>query len=234
MRHGGSQQVLRTPPRACAVESVRTFPRVSRLHVHGQGVAERRHTILACVARPLARSDSCSVCPIWAIGTTSCRCSTRGRTSFAAPGTRTTGNSAGDFAITTGPGWSGRFPPKVTRIDAPTNMAWLIGRTETRGHSDYTAVRRIQERYALRDLDSWGSDYRPPNRRCVGPWVDALTPPVTQVAEWMPQRSSRGSMCSWQAIRPLPPMRMPWRAFLPWGFDLACRSTRTRSRQHSV
>ena len=99
---------------------------------------------------------------------------------FAAPGTRTTGNVAGDFAIT-GPGWSGRLPPKVTRIVAPTNMAWLLGRTETRGQSDYTAVRRIQERYSLRDLNSWGSGYRPPHRQCVGPWVDALTPPVTQV-----------------------------------------------------
>jgi len=99
----------------------------------------------------------------------------------AAPGTRTTGNSAGDFAIA-GPGWSGRLPPKVTRIDAPTNMAWLVGRTETRGHSDYTAVRRIQERYGLRELDSLGRGYRPPNRQSVGPWVDALTPPATQVA----------------------------------------------------
>lgn len=101
---------------------------------------------------------------------------------FAAPGTRTTGNIAGDFAIT-GPGWSGRLPPKVTRIVAPTNMAWLIGRTETRGQSDYTAVHRIQERYTLRDLDSWGRGYRPPDRRCVGPWVDAITPPVMQVAK---------------------------------------------------
>ena len=100
---------------------------------------------------------------------------------FAAPGTRTTGNSAGDFAIT-GPGWSGRLPPKTTRIAAPTNTAWLIGRTETRGQSDYTAVHKIQERYCLRDLDSWGNGYRPPNRRCVGPWVDAITPPVMQVA----------------------------------------------------
>ena len=86
---------------------------------------------------------------------------------FAAPGTRTTGNIAGDFAIT-GPGWSGRLPPKVTRIVAPTNMAWLIGRTETRGQSDYTAVHRIQERYTLRDLDSWGRGYRPQTAGALG------------------------------------------------------------------
>jgi hypothetical protein len=61
-------------------------------------------------------------------------------------------------------------------------MAWLIGRTETRGQSDYAAVHRIQERYSLRDLDSWGSGYRLTNRQPVGPWVDAVTPPARQVA----------------------------------------------------
>ena len=58
---------------------------------------------------------------------------------FASPGTRTTGNNKGDFAIV-GPGWSGQLPSNVKEIKSPTNMAWLVGRTQTNGASDYATV----------------------------------------------------------------------------------------------
>ena len=51
---------------------------------------------------------------------------------FASPGTRTTGNGKGDFAIT-GPSWKGQLPEGVKEIKSPTNMVWLIGRTQTNG-----------------------------------------------------------------------------------------------------
>ena len=51
---------------------------------------------------------------------------------FASPGKRTTGTKPGHFAIT-GPGWSGTLPGGVTELKSPTNMVWIIGRTQTNG-----------------------------------------------------------------------------------------------------
>src|SRR5262245_21929707 len=65
---------------------------------------------------------------------------------FASPGTRTTGNGKGDFAIV-GPGWKGRLPEGVKEIKSPTNLVWLIGRTQTNGKDDYAAVHAIQKQY---------------------------------------------------------------------------------------
>ena len=59
---------------------------------------------------------------------------------FADPGTRTTGTSAGDFAIA-GPGWQGELPPGVELLRSSTNMVWLVGRTYCAGTpEDYAAV----------------------------------------------------------------------------------------------
>jgi hypothetical protein len=63
---------------------------------------------------------------------------------FADPGKRTTGTSEAWFAIV-GPGWHGQLPPNVTtRIDAPTNQVWLLGRTQTDGARDYDNVHAFQ------------------------------------------------------------------------------------------
>jgi hypothetical protein len=48
---------------------------------------------------------------------------------FASPGMRTTGTGPHDFAII-GPAWQGTLTAGLERIDAPTNLAWLIGRTQ--------------------------------------------------------------------------------------------------------
>ncbi|HEU0179605.1 MAG TPA: DUF1254 domain-containing protein [Blastocatellia bacterium] len=101
---------------------------------------------------------------------------------FASPGTRTTGNSRGDFAIV-GPQWKGKLPTNVKEIKSPTNMAWLIGRTRTNGKEDYAAVRAIQDQYKLTPLGAWGKDYNPPDNAPVAPGIDVKTPPVEQVAK---------------------------------------------------
>src|SRR5690242_10505272 len=42
---------------------------------------------------------------------------------FASPGTRTTGNGKGDFAIV-GPWWRGSLPPGMRALHSPTRYAW--------------------------------------------------------------------------------------------------------------
>ena len=77
---------------------------------------------------------------------------------FASPGKRTTGTEANDFAIT-GPSWDGTLPEGVTEIKAPTEMVWIIGRTQTNGVEDYDAVNAIQYEYSLTPLSSFGESY---------------------------------------------------------------------------
>ncbi len=98
---------------------------------------------------------------------------------FASPGKRTTGTKAGNFAIT-GPGWSGTLPKGVIEIKAPTNMAWIIGRTQTDGPADYPAVHKIQNGLKLTPLSAFGKPYTPPPGK-VDPNFDMKTPPVDQL-----------------------------------------------------
>lgn len=74
---------------------------------------------------------------------------------FAVPGTRTTGNKAGNFAII-GPRWKGALPSGVTSFRSPTNMVWLLGRIQTNTASDYTTVRTLQDEFRLTPLSVWG------------------------------------------------------------------------------
>lgn len=98
---------------------------------------------------------------------------------FASPGKRTTGTKAGTFAIT-GPGWTGALPKGVTEIKAPTNMVWIIGRTQTDGPADYPAVHKIQNGFRLTPLSAFGKPYTPPPGK-VDPNFDMKTPPVDQL-----------------------------------------------------
>jgi hypothetical protein len=100
---------------------------------------------------------------------------------FASPGTRTTGSGKGDFAIV-GPGWSGQLPSGVKEIKSPTNMLWVVGRTQTNGPSDYAAVHKIQDQYKLTPLSAWGKPFTPPGPAPIPPGLDVKTPPVQQVA----------------------------------------------------
>ncbi len=98
---------------------------------------------------------------------------------FASPGKRTTGTKVGNFAIT-GPGWTGTLPAGVTELKSPTNMVWLIGRTQTNGPKDYAAVHKIQDGFKLTPLSSFGKPYTPPEGT-VDPNADMKTAPVDQL-----------------------------------------------------
>jgi len=95
---------------------------------------------------------------------------------FASPGWRTTGTQAANFLITP-PGWSGTVPSGMTRIEAPTPIVWIIGRTKTDGPSDYDAVHKIQAGYKVTPLSQ---NYSPP-KVTIDPSVDMKTPPKVQV-----------------------------------------------------
>src|SRR5213075_2211822 len=102
---------------------------------------------------------------------------------IASPGTRTTGNGKGAFAII-GPRWQGELPTTVRAILAPTDMLWVIGRTYSAGKNDYEAVHAIQRQYELAPLSRWGSSNGPqgdgvPARAPV----DRNIPPVVQVGK---------------------------------------------------
>ena len=98
---------------------------------------------------------------------------------FASPGKRTTGTKAGHFAVT-GPGWSGELPKGVQEIKSPTDMVWIIGRTQTNGPKDSAAVHKIQDGYKLTPLSAFGKPYKAPEGT-LDPNVDMKTPPVVQL-----------------------------------------------------
>ncbi len=99
---------------------------------------------------------------------------------IASPGKRTTGTQAGNYAIV-GPNWQGELPEGVVEIKSPTEIAWIIGRTQTNGEEDYEIVHRLQAHYKLIPLSSWGTEYIPPNPVPVDPDQDMETPPMVQV-----------------------------------------------------
>jgi hypothetical protein len=98
---------------------------------------------------------------------------------FASPGKRTTGTKAGLFVIT-GPNFQGELPADLERIESPTDLVWIIGRTQTDGPADYQAVHAIQDGYGLMPLSALGRAYAPP-LATVDPAIDTKTPPVEQL-----------------------------------------------------
>ncbi len=112
---------------------------------------------------------------------------------FAAPGTRTTGSSAQDFAIV-GPDWNGQLPRPIKVFKSPTNMVWIIGRTQLK--TDYppdgncsapqpTDVWKIMQQYTLTPLSQW-PDGQPSPLFCGESSASAATSartPSEQVAD---------------------------------------------------
>jgi len=98
------------------------------------------------------------------------------------PGKRTTGTAEGWFAIV-GPGWKGKLPANTQRIDCPTNMAWLLGRTQTNSATDYENVHAIQRQYQLMPLSRYPDGLRrPPNPPPPEQQNAAFVPPPVAVA----------------------------------------------------
>jgi hypothetical protein len=73
---------------------------------------------------------------------------------FADPGKRTTGTAAQWMAIV-GPRWTGNLPEGITRYDSPTNIVWLLGRTQTNGAADYENVHAFQKGMRMMPLSEY-------------------------------------------------------------------------------
>ena len=98
---------------------------------------------------------------------------------FAAPGSRTSGNQAGKFALVY-EGWQGKLPDGIEKIEAPTPYIWIIGRTQTNGPADYEAVHQVQDGYLLTPLSRYPNPPAAPEYH-PDPAVDMKTPPLNQV-----------------------------------------------------
>ena len=97
------------------------------------------------------------------------------------PGKRSTGTGEGWFAIV-GSGWQGKLPVNAKRIDCPTNMAWILGRTQTNSASDHKNVHAVQDGYRLMPLSRYpdGVPRSTPRRSAAG--TEARKPPPIVVA----------------------------------------------------
>lgn len=73
---------------------------------------------------------------------------------FASPGTRTTGNGHGAWAVVP-PGWSGYLPRVTRRIEAPTPHVWLLGQVQTLGDADRASTHQVQDALHLTPLTAW-------------------------------------------------------------------------------
>lgn len=98
---------------------------------------------------------------------------------FAVPGKRTSGTQAANFAVVP-PNWAGNLPAGLQRIEAPTPYVWVIGRTQTNGPADYSAVHRVQEGYRIAPLAQGDRPAEPVEAR-TDPTLDMRTPVKMQV-----------------------------------------------------
>ncbi len=100
---------------------------------------------------------------------------------IAAPGSRTTGTGAANYAIV-GPNWKGTLPQGVEAIRSPTSIGWLIGRTQTNGAADFKNVHKMQDGFKITPLSQCGKSYKAPAKSPVNSTWDMKTPPPVQVA----------------------------------------------------
>ncbi|MEA3274662.1 MAG: DUF1254 domain-containing protein [Pseudomonadota bacterium] len=74
---------------------------------------------------------------------------------FGYVGTRTTGRKAGHYALA-GPGWSGKLPDGVQRIDTPYDSFVIWGRIGVDGPDDLQNALAIEDQLRLTPLSQFG------------------------------------------------------------------------------
>jgi len=80
--------------------------------------------------------------------------------------TRTMGSQEQTYALVA-PGWTGKLPPHVTRLNAPTPTGFIVGRWFVADEKDVAAVNKIQKQVTMTPLSSYGKKYTPPRVKVV-------------------------------------------------------------------
>ena len=104
---------------------------------------------------------------------------------FASPGTRTSGNQGATYLLA-GPEWDGQVPMGMTLLKSPTNMVWLIGRTQTNGTADFATVHELQNRLRLSKWttpENSASANTDSKRDAKPDWQVSLEPSIAPVAQ---------------------------------------------------
>jgi hypothetical protein len=95
---------------------------------------------------------------------------------FAYVGRRTTGTRAGSYAVVP-PGFNGTMPSGVKRIQSPTNLVWVLGRTLVQDAADMPAVTELMGDYRFTALDAWTAGQRQ-NPLVLGAFPTVATPEI--------------------------------------------------------
>jgi len=74
-------------------------------------------------------------------------------------GRRTTGTRPGSYVLVP-PGYTGELPAGLPRIQSPTNLIWLIGRTLVGNAGELPAVTELMRSYRLTPLAGWNAGER--------------------------------------------------------------------------
>ena len=80
--------------------------------------------------------------------------------------TRTMGSQEQNYALVA-PGWKGKLPTGVIRVDTPTPTGFIIGRWFVKNEKDVAAVNALQKQVTMTPLGSFGKKYTPPKVKVV-------------------------------------------------------------------
>ncbi|MCP4261572.1 MAG: DUF1254 domain-containing protein [Planctomycetes bacterium] len=80
--------------------------------------------------------------------------------------TRTMGSQEQNYALVA-PGWKGKLPKGVTRVDSPTPTGFIIGRWFVASEKDVAAVNAIQVQVTMTPLSKYGKLYIAPKVKVV-------------------------------------------------------------------
>jgi hypothetical protein len=80
--------------------------------------------------------------------------------------TRTMGSQEQAYALVA-PGWKGKLPKGVIRVDSPTPTGFIIGRWFVASEKDVAAVNALQQQVTMTPLSSYGKNYTPPKVEVV-------------------------------------------------------------------